>query len=82
MPASPPLLRGGLFSVVAATPQEFRGIFSEFQDVANQSGVMPHHYRRAAGYYPFSPVGSGQANGGQVGFCKAGGLGHHPSFFK
>ncbi len=26
---------------VAATPQEFRGIFSEFQDVANQSGVMP-----------------------------------------
>ncbi len=40
-PASPPLLRGGLFAAVAATPQEFRGIFSEFQDVANQSGVMP-----------------------------------------
>jgi hypothetical protein len=40
-PASPPLLRGGLFAAVAATPQEFRAIFCEFQDVANQSGVMP-----------------------------------------
>ncbi len=40
-PASPPLLRGGLFTAVAATPQEFRGIFSEFQHVASQSGVMP-----------------------------------------
>jgi hypothetical protein len=40
-PASPPVLRGGLFAAVAAPPQEFRGIFSEFQDVTNQSGVMP-----------------------------------------
>jgi hypothetical protein len=40
-PASLPVLRGGLFAAVVAPPQEFRGIFSEFQDVANQSGVMP-----------------------------------------
>ncbi len=40
-PASPPALSGGLFAAVAAMPQEFRSIFSEFQDVANQSGVMP-----------------------------------------
>ncbi len=40
-PASPPALSGGLFAAVAATPQEFRSIFSEFQDVANQSAVMP-----------------------------------------
>jgi hypothetical protein len=40
-PVSPPMLRGGLFAAVAATPQEFRAIFSEFQDVANQSEVMP-----------------------------------------
>ncbi len=32
---------GGLYAALEATPPEFRGLFSEFQDVANHSGVMP-----------------------------------------
>jgi hypothetical protein len=39
--AADPSSDGSLYAALAATPSEFRSLFSEFQDVANQAGIMP-----------------------------------------